>query len=618
VFRQRLTLLVVAVAVLASALLLSVLHPDGALAVGDNTITPAILQARNWVFSKIQTFNGGLAVSGSSSIIDFGYDYSLAQPQAPTAAQAQTTGGTCSNANQYRFYVSWKNKTGVSVVSPASSPDFQPASGTTNRVTVTRPTAATEATQWNAWYSSSVDGHAQKKGCNIAGGSADVAIGTTTSECQCRTSGSTFAPTVATTRRVGGWLFNKDYVERPELATLEACSFGCKYATVTEALAAVTDASTSKRYVILIRAPYSATGTITAKSYVSFLGDDRVAARLASVTVPAGVTEVSFSNLTLTGTVSLATGNTTDGWVFFTSVNIGSPTSTAGLFSSATEKWHVVASDIVGWTTGPVLLSDDCEYYELGATWFYTPPGIDTGAVYSIQSHGGHGSRMFISGTVIDVLSTSSSIDSNASQVISIGNSGGSFGSQDLHVELSNVSVMWRETSATRTARTSLVSFGFEDADATYMHRLRLNNVDFRLVRTSTSGTVSGIDIIDCVAGVNCDTDNGHGNWSFHMSGGEISLTGGANRYDVVQLDTGATNLEVRLTGVRHAGNYNGTTGLTVEDSPLTDGKVRHTPLETAPATCSIGDTYTDKSGAFCFCKAANTWEITNATGSCV
>lgn len=42
------------------------------------------------------------------------------------------------------------------------------------------------------------------------------------------------------------------------------------------------------------------------------------------------------------------------------------------------------------------------------------------------------------------------------------------------------------------------------------------------------------------------------------------------------------------------------------------------TPKATAPATCSIGDIYSDTSGALCHCSATNTWEALGATGTCV
>ncbi len=44
---------------------------------------------------------------------------------------------------------------------------------------------------------------------------------------------------------------------------------------------------------------------------------------------------------------------------------------------------------------------------------------------------------------------------------------------------------------------------------------------------------------------------------------------------------------------------------------------LRIVPKVTAPATCSIGDVYTDTSGAICHCSSTDTWEALGATGSC-
>ena len=57
-----------------------------------------------------------------------------------------------------------------------------------------------------------------------------------------------------------------------------------------------------------------------------------------------------------------------------------------------------------------------------------------------------------------------------------------------------------------------------------------------------------------------------------------------------------------------------GTDRLIIESS---SNVMRLTPTSTAPATCTLGDIYTDTSGAFCGCSATNTWENLGSTGSC-
>ena len=46
-------------------------------------------------------------------------------------------------------------------------------------------------------------------------------------------------------------------------------------------------------------------------------------------------------------------------------------------------------------------------------------------------------------------------------------------------------------------------------------------------------------------------------------------------------------------------------------------GVLFNQPLTTAPATCVIGDTYVDSSGAYCFCGVVNTWQNLATTGTC-
>ena len=117
----------------------------------------------------------------------------------------------------------------------------------------------------------------------------------------------------------------------------------------------------------------------------------------------------------------------------------------------------------------------------------------------------------------------------------------------------------------------------------------------------------------------NIDADADHDGWTVNVVGGSIRRSGGdtANSYDVDNAET-AAGFTVNLYGVAHEGKVTGAGTTNIFNSPLTSGVIRNTPLAAAPATCSIGDRYTDTSGADCYCSASNTWQITNATGSCV
>jgi hypothetical protein len=98
VFRRRI-LLPVAVAVLASAILLLVLNPTAARAVGNYTITPAILQGREWVWSQLQRFEGGAAFQspgGAAGSISL-------EEAAPGTDVGTITVGTLTAARTYTF-----------------------------------------------------------------------------------------------------------------------------------------------------------------------------------------------------------------------------------------------------------------------------------------------------------------------------------------------------------------------------------------------------------------------------------------------------------------------------------------------------------------------------------
>lgn len=78
-------------------------------------------------------------------------------------------------------------------------------------------------------------------------------------------------------------------------------------------------------------------------------------------------------------------------------------------------------------------------------------------------------------------------------------------------------------------------------------------------------------------------------------------------------------------TGIGHAGGDDlrliagGSSGLGVTTTAVTNYRAIHhqTPEVNAPATCTIGDSYVDSSGAYCACVSTNTWENTVSVGSC-
>ncbi len=119
-------------------------------------------------------------------------DFTLSDPSsAPTNAAGAASGGSCSASVTYRTYVAWCNESGCTALSPASS-DITPSSGTTNLITVTRPSIPAGATSWAMYYTKSSESHATLRNCNsfvMAQGTAQAAA--SSGDCKCQGVGGT-------------------------------------------------------------------------------------------------------------------------------------------------------------------------------------------------------------------------------------------------------------------------------------------------------------------------------------------------------------------------------------------------------------------------------------------
>jgi hypothetical protein len=115
-------------------------------------------------------------------------DFLISDPAvAPANAAGATTGGFCSTNDTYRTYVAWCNESGCTAVSPASS-DFHPASGTTNFITVmvTPGSIPYGATSWAMYYSKASEGHSKIWHCSSTNAySGSVAASATSGDCKC-------------------------------------------------------------------------------------------------------------------------------------------------------------------------------------------------------------------------------------------------------------------------------------------------------------------------------------------------------------------------------------------------------------------------------------------------
>lgn len=118
-------------------------------------------------------------------------DFTLSNPgTAPTNAAGPTTGGACTSAETYTTYLAWCNESGCTAVSPASS-NFQPSSGSTNFIAVSRLAGAPPAgaTSWAVYFSKASD-PTTIRNCNSTIAAVATAAATATTEnCGCLANG---------------------------------------------------------------------------------------------------------------------------------------------------------------------------------------------------------------------------------------------------------------------------------------------------------------------------------------------------------------------------------------------------------------------------------------------
>lgn len=126
---------------------------------------------------------------------DFWFGGAMSQPAVPIASAGETTGGSCTSTTTYRFYVSYKNATGETTLSPPSI-ELTPSSGSTNKTTVTilATNVPTQMNTWTAWFSSSADNHVARYACGTSGARVDTAAATLSADCLCSTSSDVQEP----------------------------------------------------------------------------------------------------------------------------------------------------------------------------------------------------------------------------------------------------------------------------------------------------------------------------------------------------------------------------------------------------------------------------------------
>lgn len=636
------------VAVFALALLL------GSLAVAPaqvlNAITPYLLQSRAWTFTALQTFTAGLTSIGAT--INAAQNLSMSAPaNPPTNPTTSGVSGGCLTSRQYRFYKAWVNQSGISALGPASSPDFTP--GTNSRKTTI--TFADEAPPANAvgvalYYSASNDSHAAKKACALGAlANTMVATGTTTFDCACQgtstTAGTTGvvsytklgyqgdiraaveATTIDKTATVdknrlrlsttppawspdSGVTYADFYILGPNTKTV--CAAGCDYTTLTLAYAGITDASSSKVYNILFDG--QETTAITLKSYTNLIGVSPESSQTGNITIPIDGTGVSISNVTVAtsaGTIPISYSSS-GSYVSRTTLRVDNVFCGSADFTAVDCLVDIngPARDVVfrrvtmrsQWDT--IILGSGSRFWDFGCKWEMTEASASASTPRGWN---------WEQGGMLGVEVRSYDADFN----VTLANNGSSFIGLNIDdhastppgaawVELHNPSFNVNVTAAAWTGFATCVQLKAVAANA-FANTVNVYNMSCRM-KAGASGTLKGID----VATVDADRST----WALNVFGGKIDLTGGATKTDINQSETTA-GFTATVAGTQTGGVYAGA-GQILGTAIHAGGKTYQFPLATAPATCAIGERYFDTSGADCVCKSANTWEIANATGSCV
>lgn len=210
---------------------------------------------------------------------NFFFAGAVARPIPPVATQAATSGGACQNATTYRFYVSFKNATGETTMSPPSI-EFKPASGTTNKVRLTMPDGSigSNVNTWAVWYTRDTDNHATTRGCSTSGDVSYTEAATRTFDCVCGTTNDPTEPSSNTTHNAYALkvAINPASVgiTFPEVKTVDICPVGCLYATLSDACAAVTSTASAPVRFYVHAGLYAAADTMcSGQDHASFVGD---------------------------------------------------------------------------------------------------------------------------------------------------------------------------------------------------------------------------------------------------------------------------------------------------------------------------------------------------------
>lgn len=615
-------------------------------------------------FTALQTFNGGVGVQGATTYLNDGtavllpmkIDFTMDNPTvAPTFVEAGI--GTCTNAGgqTYKFAIVESNQSGETMMSPASGV-YTPSS-TIKTATITRPAIDSRATHWRPIYAKGLEGFSTWRTCNST--ALYIAAGTSTAPCNCFSSGAIFTNTNTTgtismmdsrdgelrftagtpsvsnpilsvgANRLytGGAGFQASFdsgVTRLDLMaggpqTRLVCKSGCFYSTIQSAVNSITDATATKRYTAYVM-PGDYAETVTMKSYVSLVGADKMSTRILgsgdvdAVKIPADITEVGITNLTLGESGVVADGaNTVPMTVYVWDCLLGIVDGTGGVQGDSQDCIYIsnkvkvfsfgnlCRSTFDGITVGP-----NSTYVGEGNAFELDNKSNDF--QMRVWRTGGTGAQIYEHGSRVSVLSTTNNQPIEGLSLTSAFNpetatQGYQFSIRDTDIEI-------RTTNASRTNTTTcfnLPAFALTNSNASLAD---FSGSNCRMIASGSSVPLVGL-------GIASDAD--FSNWTVRWNGGWISMSGGASRTDVNNADTAIVPI---LTGVEHSGTYSGAGAVTGGDVRVGGFTTRLLGRvgDLAAATCTGNEIALDNGGAnkeICICDGG-AWAcatVTTATG---
>lgn len=445
--------------------------------------------------------------------------------------------------------------------------------------------------------------------------------------------------------------------------TIEVCkSSACAYTTIGSALASISDAANSKRYIIHVSpGDYLEALSVSAAhgSYITIDGGGRDTTRIActtgagcdTVTIDRDVTEFSLSNIWIAGSQPIkynGVATPAASTIYITDCNIGTndtsiqDTSRDGIltvFSGAPRttysRHNIYRSnfDTVRLSDGDIFDSAGDRFEIIGAS----SVAVSLRTISFIT-----GGQAFIRDFYAE---TTDSGSSNSGLVAFVHLAGSGTVTYQPRFILSDGYI--RITASDGTHGNSrrcvyLVSAG-QFATPTFV---RMMNVSCEIATVSGVGTNSAFEV---------DSGNNFGNWDARWIGGKFNVSGGASNFDVDQANT-ATNgactgsgtpfsccsgagagtcaFIAAVSGVERSGTITGAGTVTIGDTykaafaggvTAGTGAFSTRPLtiptaDLAVGACTVNEESFDTGGAtkeFCVCGTANTWGCWNlATGA--